>query len=89
MDWRLVGTSFLAIFLAELGDKTQVATMSLAAGDDDKGAVLLGASAALVASSILAVLVGAAVSKVVSPQLLRRGAGVIFIVLGVLWVSGR
>ena len=68
MDWKLVGSTFLAIFLAEMGDKTQLATMSLAAGSS-RWAVFAGSALALVATSAVAVLAGEAVSRVVSPAL--------------------
>jgi len=90
MDWRLVGTTFVAIFLAELGDKTQLATMGMASGDQrSKWAVFLGASTALVATSAVAVLAGEAISRVVPEQWIGRAAGILFLVIGAytLWDS--
>ena len=89
MDYKLLAASFVSIFFAELGDKTQLATLSLAAGGSSRWAVFLGSALALVATSAIAVLVGASVAKVVSPQLLRRGAGVMFVVLGLVFLFGR
>jgi putative Ca2+/H+ antiporter (TMEM165/GDT1 family) len=89
MDWKLLISTFTSIFVAEIGDKTQLATMSLAAGGKSKVAVFLGAATALVATSALGVLVGEGVSRVVPPVWLRRIAGGIFIVLGVLFLIGR
>jgi putative Ca2+/H+ antiporter (TMEM165/GDT1 family) len=88
MDWKLVGSTFLAIFLAEMGDKTQLATMTLAAGSSRR-AVFLGSALALVATSAVAVLAGEVVARAVPPHWLRRGAGVVFVAMGLLFLLGR
>ena len=89
MDWRLVLTTFGTVFLAELGDKTQLATMTFATTGKSRWAVFLGAAAALVATSAIAVLAGEAVARVVPPAVLKRVAGGAFVVIGlwVLWSS--
>lgn len=89
MDWKLFMSTFVAIFVAELGDKTQLATMSLSAGSKTKWLVFLASALALTVSSAIAVGVGEGVSRVVSPIWLRRGAGVIFIGLGVLYLASK
>lgn len=89
MDWKLFASTFVAVFIAETGDKTQLATLSLSAGSSSRLAVFLGSALALVATSAIAVLVGEAVSKVVSPLWLHRAAGGVFIVLGVLYLFGK
>ncbi len=89
MDWKLFASTFVAIFVAEMGDKTQIATLSLSASGTSKWLVFFAAALALVAASAIAVLAGAAVSKVIPPIWLQRGAGVIFIVLGVLYLVGK
>lgn len=88
MDWKLIGTTFAVVFIAELGDKTQLATFGLASQPGSKLAVLLGASAALVATTVIAVLLGDAVGRLVPAHWLKRGAGVLFVVLGVLALAG-
>jgi putative Ca2+/H+ antiporter (TMEM165/GDT1 family) len=88
MDWKLFASTFAAVFLAELGDKTQLATLSLAAGGSSRWAVFAGSALALVITSAIAVLVGEAVSGVVSPIWLRRGAGLVFLVLGAAFLLG-
>jgi putative Ca2+/H+ antiporter (TMEM165/GDT1 family) len=77
---------FASVLVAELGDKTQIATL-LYATDPTAGklGVFLAASAALVLSSALAVVVGAHVGDWISPKLLRTVAGLGFIAVGV-WV---
>jgi putative Ca2+/H+ antiporter (TMEM165/GDT1 family) len=86
MDWKLLATTFGAVFVAELGDKTQLATLSLASGKVSRLAVFIGSASALVCTSLIAVLAGEVISKYVPPQYLRRGAGAIFIVLGLLYI---
>ena len=89
MDARLFLTVFLTVFLAELGDKTQLATLLYAA--DRPGAklvVFFAAAAALVTTSAIGVVAGGVVAAYVSPRLLARVAGVGFIVLGI-WTLAR
>jgi len=79
--------TFGAVFLAELGDKTQLATMALAASSDSprgKWIVFFAAAAALVATSALGVLAGSVVSRFARPQTIERLAGGLFVVLGAL-----
>ena len=86
MSFRVLLAVFASIFVAELGDKTQIATLLLAA---DKGtskvAVFLGASCALVLACLLAVLIGSQISRWVSPRILKMVAGLGFIGLGA-WI---
>ncbi|ACY15951.1 TMEM165/GDT1 family protein [Haliangium ochraceum] len=86
MDWKLFATTFAAIFLAELGDKTQLATLSLSAGGSSRWVVFAGSALALVATSAIAVLVGDALTRVVPPIWIRRTAGALFVVLGVVFL---
>jgi putative Ca2+/H+ antiporter (TMEM165/GDT1 family) len=86
MDWKQLATTFGAVFIAELGDKTQLATLSLASGRVSRLSVFLGAASALVCTSLLAVMAGDAITRVVPPVWLRRTAGLIFVVLGVLYL---
>lgn len=90
MDWRLVGTTFLAVFVAELGDKTQLATLSFATSGTSRWAVFLGSALALVCSSAIAVLSGESLVRMVPPLLLRRLASSLFVALGLWgWWSAR
>jgi Ca2+/H+ antiporter, TMEM165/GDT1 family len=86
MDWKLFFSTFAAIFVAELGDKTQLAALSFSAGSKSKWLVFAASSLALVTSSALAVALGEGVSRFVSPLWLRRIAGVVFIAMGVLFL---
>ena len=86
MAWQTFLSVFGTVFLAEIGDKTQLATLSLATGQANRLSVFLGSAGALVCTSLLAVLVGAAISQYIPPHYLRRGAGAVFIVLGLLYL---
>ena len=86
MDPKLFATVFATVFLAELGDKTQLATLLYAAdANRPKLTVFAGAASALVLASALGVAAGALVAEWVSPKLLRWVAGVGFIAVG-SWV---
>lgn len=87
MDWKLFLSTFGLVFLAELGDKTQLATFSFACSGQSTLSVFLGSSLALVASSLLACLLGGFVSRFVPVRWLHLGAGLLFMVLGVLLVA--
>jgi Ca2+/H+ antiporter, TMEM165/GDT1 family len=91
MDWKLVGTTFAAVFIAELGDKTQLATLSFASSGQSRLSVFVGSALALVATSAIAVVGGEALSRVVPPVVLQRLAGVAFVLIGawVLVSTGR
>jgi Ca2+/H+ antiporter, TMEM165/GDT1 family len=89
IDWKTLASTFSAVFVAELGDKTQLATLSLSAGTASKWTVFLGSAVALCATSAIAVLAGGLVSRFVSPLWLRRIAGGVFVVLGVLFLATR
>ncbi|HEX2029312.1 MAG TPA: TMEM165/GDT1 family protein [Nitriliruptorales bacterium] len=84
MDLRTFATVFSAVFLAELGDKTQLAVLSFATGAGGRLAVFVGASLALVASTALAVVVGEALPRVVPVAWLRLGAAGVFVGVGIL-----
>jgi putative Ca2+/H+ antiporter (TMEM165/GDT1 family) len=89
MDLKLFLSTFGVVFLAELGDKTQLATLSLAASGKSRLTVFLGAAAALVVTSGIGVLVGEALSRVVPAVWIHRAAGAAFIVMGILLLLGR
>lgn len=86
MDWKLLFSTFGAIFVAELGDKTQLATLAMAANSRARWLVFAGAALALCATSAIAVLAGGAVTRVVPGPWLRRIAGAVFIVMGALYL---
>jgi putative Ca2+/H+ antiporter (TMEM165/GDT1 family) len=86
VDYKLFATTFVAVFLAEMGDKTQLATLSAASGGASRWIVFAAAALALVSTTAIAVLAGEAVSRVLPPVWTKRAAGALFVVLGVLLV---
>jgi len=77
---------FVTVFLAELGDKTQLATLLFAADKDtNKVGVFVASAGALVLSSLIAVLVGSQLSAYIPPRALKLLAGIGFIGVG-MWV---
>ena len=84
MDWKIFFSSFALIFLMELGDKTQLTVLSISAGNDSHGSVLLGAVIALVLSTVLAVLAGSVLQRFVPPHYVHAVAAAIFILFGIL-----
>lgn len=85
MDWKVFLTIFGAVFIAELGDKTQLATMLFAADKEvSKYMVFIAASAALIVASALGVLAGSILSEFINERILHYVAGIGFIVIGVV-----
>ena len=84
MDWKIFATVFAAVFIAELGDKTQLATMLFATDKDvGKVTVFVAASAALVVCSAIGVLAGSLLSEHINTRYLQYLAGIGFIGIGV------
>jgi putative Ca2+/H+ antiporter (TMEM165/GDT1 family) len=86
MDWKALGAAFTTVFLAELGDKTQLATLGLAMGRS-KLAVFAGATAGLALATALAVFAAHFLEGVVPVTWLRRAGGVLLIVMGILFLA--
>ena len=80
--WQTILTAFGTVFLAELGDKTQLATLGLTTEARSKLGVFIGSATALVATSLIAVLAGGVIAKYIPAVYLQRGAGVLFLILG-------
>ena len=89
MDWRVILTTFGVIFLAELGDKTQLAAMTLAAQTRRPWAVLIGASIALACVSAIGVAVGGILGEYLPLVWIKRAAAGAFIIIGVLILIGK
>ena len=90
MDLKLLLTVFATVFIAELGDKTQLATLLFAADQEvSKMTVFIGASLALVLTSALGVLAGGLVADFIQPRYLSYVAGAGFILIGMwtLWAA--
>jgi len=83
MDLKVLLTTFGMIFLAELGDKTQLATFSFAAESKSRLAVFFGSAGALVLTSLLAGILGSGVSRLIPANYIKIGAGALFVLLGI------
>ncbi len=85
MDIRVFATTFVTLFLAEMGDKTQLAAVNLSASTKQPLSVFLGGSAALAATG-LGVLFGEGIVRVIPEVYIRRGAAALFVGIGVfMW----
>ena len=92
MDWRTAAMVFATVFVAELGDKTQLATLLFSANrPGSRMTVFLAASAALVVACAIGVLAGSVLGRYVNPRHLTLFAGVGFIVIGAwtVWTAVR
>lgn len=87
---RTYAVVFATVFMAELGDKTQLATLFFAMNPGaSRVGVFVAAALALIASTLAAVLVGARLGEWVAPQHLKLIAGAAFIALGLWMLTGR
>ena len=84
MDWRVFLTTFGVILLAEMGDKTQLAAMTMSAQTKKPWAVFIGSALALTIVSAIGVLVGSVVSEYLPLIWIKRAAAVAFILIGIL-----
>lgn len=92
MDWRTAGIVFSTVFLAELGDKTQLATLFFSANrPESRMLIFLAAAAALVVACAIGVLAGSFLGRYLNPRLLSLVAGAGFVVIGLwtVWSSLR
>ena len=80
--WALFAAAFTTVFVAELGDKTQLAALGLATAGKHPWAVFLGASLALAASAALAVVVGRALASRLDPRVLHYAGALLFLGIG-------
>ncbi|MCD6120314.1 MAG: TMEM165/GDT1 family protein [Spirochaetales bacterium] len=82
INLKVIVSTFFMIFLAELGDKTQITTFAFASRSKSSLSVFIGASSALVLTSLIAVLIGEVVGKYVPAKVMKIVAGVIFLIFG-------
>ena len=82
--WTTFFSTFITIFLAEMGDKTQLATLLLSAQSRSPWIVFIGAGTALIATSLVGVLLGRYLAKVLSPKTLDIAAGMLLMVISIL-----
>ena len=84
LNAKLIASTFVMIFLAELGDKTQISTFALASNSRSMLSVFLGASGALVLTSLIAVVLGGVIGRFVPERLIKIVSAAVFIGFGVL-----
>ena len=90
MDWKTLAIVFGTVFLAELGDKTQLATVLFATDKEvSKWLVFVGASLALIAASALGVIAGGLIDQYVDERTLRVIAGIGFVMIGIWTLVAR
>ncbi len=77
--WTVFSSTFLTIFLAEMGDKTQLVTLLMSAESQSPWVVFLGAALALISTSLLGVMVGYWLSKKLSPQTLDLSVAILLL----------
>jgi putative Ca2+/H+ antiporter (TMEM165/GDT1 family) len=82
--WGTLVTTFITIFLAEIGDKTQLSTLLMSAQSHAPWVVFLGSGAALITTSLLGVLLGSWMSTKFSPKTIEKAAGVMLLFISVM-----
>ncbi len=85
--WGIFATTFVTIFLAEIGDKTQLSTLLMSAESHSPWMVFIGSAIALLSTSLLGVLVGTWMATKLSPRTINKAAGLmlLFISLMLFW----
>ena len=89
MDWRVFLTTFGVIFLAEMGDKTQLAALTMSAQSKKPWAVFFAAAVALTAVSAIGVIAGSVLGNYLPLEWIKRLAAIAFILIGVLILVGK
>ncbi|OLP17215.1 hypothetical protein BST81_17875 [Leptolyngbya sp. 'hensonii'] len=87
MNWDLIGLSFITVFLAELGDKSQLAAIALGGSSKAPRAVFLGTATALLLASLIGVLIGQGAAQLLPTRLVKGIAAIGFAVMAIrlLW----
>ena len=87
MDWQLFGLTFMTVFLAEIGDKSQLAAIALGGSSKHPRAVFFGSIVALILTSFLGVIAGGGLAEVLPTKLLKTlsAFGFIFLAIRLLW----
>ena len=89
VDWRILASTFGLIFLAELGDKTQLAAIAMSAESKAPLAVFLGAVLALALVTLIGVAIGGTLTRVIRARYIRMAAGGLFVIIGILMLIPR
>lgn len=89
MDWNAFSSAFALIFIAELGDKTQLAALGMSATSTHTGSVLAGSVLGISLATVLGVAAGKLLGQWLNPQHLRLAGGALFVIFGVLLLLRR
>lgn len=89
MNWSALLSTFALVFLAEMGDKTQLAAITMVSRTRSPLAVFLGASLAMTVVTLIGVLGGELLVRAVPEEYLRKMAAAAFILIGVLMLAGK
>lgn len=89
MNWNALLSTFALIFLAEMGDKTQLAAITMVSRTRSPLAVFLGASLAMALVTLIGVLGGELLTRLVPEEYLRKIAAIAFILIGALMLAGK
>lgn len=82
MDFQLLGLSFIAVFLSELGDKSQVAAIALSGTSKSPRAIFLGTAFALLLASLIGVIIGQGMAEVLPTRWVKIAAAIGFAIMG-------
>ena len=83
----LLFTTFVTVFLAEMGDKTQLTTITLSSTTNKPLAVFIGSSFALILATLLGVLAGGSIANLIPAFLLRVISGIVFLIIGIIFLA--
>ena len=84
MDFRMLLAVFSTVFIAELGDKTQLATIALAARYDSLVAVVMGTTLGMMIANVPAVWIGEELAQRINMKVMRWVTAALFVILGIL-----
>ena len=83
MILTLLFTTFVTVFLAEMGDKTQLTTITLSSTTNKPLAVFIGSSLALISATLLGALAGGSIANLIPAFLLKLLSGIVFLLIGI------
>lgn len=89
MDWKIIMSTFITIFLAELGDKTQLASILMTSKTNKPVPVFLGTMLAFAVVTVIGVAVGTIITKFLPINFIKVGAAIAFIIIGILILFGK
>ena len=89
MDFRIFLTTFIAVFVAELGDKTQLAGLDLSAKSGKPISVLIGSVSGYFVVTLITVIIGSIAGKYINPEIVKYVGATLFILIGILMLLGK